>query len=90
MNFEEHAAKPLLRAAGIDTPKGRLAASVDEAVAAAHERVAGVELFGRGLGRSEIEIAKHHLGALGDEHFGDGVAQASRTPRDNRSLSRQQ
>ncbi len=27
MNFEEHAAKPLLRAAGIDTPKGRLAAT---------------------------------------------------------------
>lgn len=37
MNFEEHAAKPLLRAAGIDTPRGRLAASVDEAVAAARE-----------------------------------------------------
>jgi succinyl-CoA synthetase beta subunit len=37
MNFEEHAAKPLLRAAGIDTPKGRLATSVDEAVAAAQD-----------------------------------------------------
>jgi succinyl-CoA synthetase beta subunit len=35
MNFEEHAAKPLLRAAGIDTPKGKLATSVDEVVAAA-------------------------------------------------------
>jgi succinyl-CoA synthetase beta subunit len=35
LNFEEHAAKPVLRAAGIDTPKGRLAASVDEVVAAA-------------------------------------------------------
>ena len=37
MNFEEHAAKPLLRAAGIDTPKGRLATSADEAVAAAQD-----------------------------------------------------
>jgi succinyl-CoA synthetase beta subunit len=37
MNFEEHAAKPLLRAAGIDTPKGRLATSVDGAVAAAQD-----------------------------------------------------
>ena len=37
MNFEEHAAKPVLRAAGIDTPRGRLAASVDEAVAAARD-----------------------------------------------------
>jgi succinyl-CoA synthetase beta subunit len=37
MNFEEHAAKPLLRAAGIDTPKGRLATSVNDAVAAARD-----------------------------------------------------
>jgi succinyl-CoA synthetase beta subunit len=37
MNFEEHAAKPLLRAGGIDTPKGRLATSVDEAVAVARD-----------------------------------------------------
>ncbi len=37
MNFEEHAAKPLLRAAGIDTPKGRLARSPDEAAAIAAE-----------------------------------------------------
>jgi succinyl-CoA synthetase beta subunit len=37
LNFEEHAAKPLLRAAGIDTPRGRLAASVDEAVAASRD-----------------------------------------------------
>ena len=31
MNFEEHAAKPLLRAAGIAVPRGRLARSADEA-----------------------------------------------------------
>jgi succinyl-CoA synthetase beta subunit len=37
LNFEEHAAKPLLRAAGIDTPRGRLAASPSEAVAAARD-----------------------------------------------------
>lgn len=37
MNFEEHAAKPLLRAVGIGTPKGRLAATPDEAAAAAKE-----------------------------------------------------
>ena len=33
MNFEEHAAKPLLQAAGIAIPRGRLARSVDEAEA---------------------------------------------------------
>ena len=33
MNFEEHAAKPLLRAAGIAVPRGRLARSADEAQA---------------------------------------------------------
>ena len=37
MNFEEHAAKPLLRAAGIETPRGRLARSAAEARAAAAE-----------------------------------------------------
>ena len=37
MNFEEHAAKPLLRAAGIATPRGRLARSAGEARAAASE-----------------------------------------------------
>src|SRR5204863_7824625 len=37
MNFEEHAAKPLLRAVGIDTPRGRLAATPEEAAAAARE-----------------------------------------------------
>ena len=37
MNFEEHAAKPLLRAAGIETPRGRVARSGAEAAAAAAE-----------------------------------------------------
>ena len=35
VNFEEHAAKPLLQAAGIATPRGRLARSAAEAEAAA-------------------------------------------------------
>ena len=35
MNFEEHAAKPLLHAAGIAVPRGRLARSAGEAEAAA-------------------------------------------------------
>ncbi len=35
MNFEEHAAKPLLRAAGIGIPRGSLARSPDEAAEAA-------------------------------------------------------
>ena len=37
MNFEEHAAKPLLRTAGVAVPGGRLARSADEARAAAAE-----------------------------------------------------
>ena len=37
MNFEEHAAKPLLRAAGLETPRARLARSASEARAAAAE-----------------------------------------------------
>ncbi|MEE8535076.1 MAG: ATP-grasp domain-containing protein, partial [Kiloniellales bacterium] len=35
MNFEEHAAKPLLAAAGIATPEGRTVTTPDEAAAAA-------------------------------------------------------
>ncbi len=37
MNFEEHAAKPLLRAVGIETPKGRLVTTPEDAAAAAAE-----------------------------------------------------
>ena len=37
VNFEEHAAKPLLRAAGIETPRGVLAHSADEAAQAAKQ-----------------------------------------------------
>ena len=38
MNFEEHAAKPLLKAAGIAVPEGGLARSADEAAVIA-ERI---------------------------------------------------
>lgn len=37
MNFEEHAAKPLLRAVGIETPQGRLFTSAEDAGKAASE-----------------------------------------------------
>lgn len=37
MNFEEHASKPLLAAAGMDVPRGRLATTPEEAAAAAAE-----------------------------------------------------
>ncbi|MFQ5995212.1 MAG: succinate--CoA ligase subunit beta [Acidiferrobacterales bacterium] len=37
MNFEEHAAKPLLASAGIKTPKGTVAASADEAACIAED-----------------------------------------------------
>ncbi len=42
MNFEEHAAKPLLEAAGIAVPKGRLVTSAEEASSAAAELGASV------------------------------------------------
>ena len=42
MNFEEHAAKPLLDAAGIAVPKGRLVTSAEEASSAAAELGASV------------------------------------------------
>ena len=37
MNFEEHAAKPLLAAAGIAVPEGRLVTSAEEAAQAAQD-----------------------------------------------------
>ncbi len=37
MNFEEHAAKPLLAAAGIDVPRGRCVTTADEAARAARD-----------------------------------------------------
>ncbi len=37
MNFEEHAAKPLLRAAGITVPDGGLAANADDAAVIAEK-----------------------------------------------------
>ena len=37
MNFEEHAAKPLLKAAGITVPESRLARTADETAEAARD-----------------------------------------------------
>ena len=42
MNFEEHAAKPLLKAAGITVPESRLARTAEEAAEAARDLGAAV------------------------------------------------
>ena len=52
MNFEEHAAKPLLQAAGIAIPRGRLARSAEEAQAAA------VELAGPVVVKAQVPTGK--------------------------------
>ena len=52
MNFEEHAAKPLLRAAGIAVPRGRLARSADEA------REAAAELGGAVVVKAQVPAGK--------------------------------
>ena len=52
MNFEEHAAKPLLRAAGIAVPRGRLARSAAEA------RAAAVDLAGPVVVKAQVPTGK--------------------------------
>jgi len=52
MNFEEHAAKPLLRAVGIAVPRGRLARSAAEA------RAAAVELAGPVVVKAQVPTGK--------------------------------
>ena len=52
MNFEEHAAKPLLQAAGIAIPRGRLARSAGEA------RAAAVELGGAVVVKAQVPAGK--------------------------------
>jgi hypothetical protein len=47
-------------------------------------------LFGRGLCRAEIQIAKHYTRSLGDEPLRDGQSQALGTARDDRRLTGQQ
>ena len=52
MNFEEHASKPLLRAAGIAVPRGRLARSAAEA------RSAAAELAGPVVVKAQVPTGK--------------------------------
>ena len=52
--------------------------------------IVSAEGFGGGAGPFEVEIAEHHPGALGDEHFGDGVAEALGSPGDDRGPTCQQ
>jgi succinyl-CoA synthetase beta subunit len=71
MNFEEHAAKPLLRAAGIDTPKGKLATSVDEVVAAAQN-------LGRCVIKAQVPTGKR--GKAGGIKLAASPDEAGRPP----------
>jgi succinyl-CoA synthetase beta subunit len=67
MNFEEHAAKPLLRAAGIATPKGFLARSVEGAVAAARD-------LGRCVIKAQVPTGKR--GKAGGIKLANSLAEA--------------
>ena len=69
MNFEEHAAKPILRAAGIETPRGRLARSGAEAAAAAAELAVPVVV------KAQVPAGKR--GKAGGIRAADGAAEAA-------------
>ena len=69
MNFEEHAAKPLLRAAGIVVPRGRLARSAAEA------RSAVVELAGPVVVKAQVPAGKR--GKAGGIRAADTVEEAA-------------
>ena len=68
MNFEEHAAKPLLRAAGIETPRGRVARSGAEA------REAAAELGGHVVVKAQVPAGKR--GKAGGIRAADDAATA--------------
>ena len=70
MNFEEHAAKPLLQAAGIAIPRGRLARSAGEA------RVAAAELGGAVVVKAQAPTGKR--GKAGGIRTADDAAAAGR------------
>ena len=70
MNFEEHAAKPLLHAAGIAVPGGRLARSAGEASAAA------AELAGPVVVKAQVPIGKR--GKAGGIRTADTAEEAAR------------
>ena len=69
MNFEEHAAKPLLRAAGIAVPRGRLARSAAEA------RAAAAELAGPVVVKAQVPTGKR--GKAGGIGTADTVEEAA-------------
>ena len=68
MNFEEHAAKPLLRAAGIETPQGRVARNGAEA------RAAAAEIGGPVVVKAQVPAGKR--GKAGGIRAADGAAEA--------------
>ena len=70
MNFEEHAAKPLLQAAGIAIPRGRLARSAGEA------RAAAAELGGAVVVKAQAPTGKR--GKAGGIRTADDAAAAGR------------
>ena len=67
MNFEEHAAKPLLRAAGVSTPTGGIASSTEEAIALA-------ERLGPCVLKAQVPIGKR--GKAGGIKVAAGAAEA--------------
>ena len=69
MNFEEHAAKPLLQAAGIPVPRGRLARSTGEA------REAAAELAGPVVVKAQVPTGKR--GKAGGIRTADTAQQAA-------------
>ena len=69
MNFEEHAAKPLLRAAGIAVPRGRLARNAAEALAAA------AELAGPVVVKAQVPTGKR--GKAGGIRTADAAQEAA-------------
>ena len=69
MNFEEHAAKPLLRAAGITVPRGRPARSAAEA------RAAAAELAGPVVVKAQVPTGKR--GKAGGIRTADTAEEAA-------------
>ena len=71
MNFEEHAAKPLLQAAGIAVPRGRLARSAGEA------RAAAAEIGGPVVVKAQVPTGKR--GKAGGIRTAESARQAGET-----------
>ena len=72
MNFEEHAAKPLLRAAGIAVPRGRLARSAGEA------RAAAAELGGAVVVKAQVPAGKRgKAGGIGAAETAEAAGEAA-------------